>query len=197
MEPGPYAPPKANVADPLPDSHGLKPRSVLVMIAFTIVTFGIYYLVWWFRRRPGLNRLNSPRKLALWPLLLLAAFYVFQFVLAFAAGDAPAEDVIGQAGVGFEMLFRLGIGILMLMQAFKIKDIIEDHAAPDTSEGTLLVERVQLSGLMTFFFSIFYLQWAINRYVVGPGERLQPAATGAIMSDGGDAVPGRPPRLEL
>jgi hypothetical protein len=26
---------------------------------------------------------------------------------------------------------------------------------------------VKLSGLMTFFFSIFYLQWAINRYVVG------------------------------
>jgi uncharacterized membrane protein len=25
---------------------------------------------------------------------------------------------------------------------------------------------VKLSGLMTFFFSIFYLQWAINRYVI-------------------------------
>jgi hypothetical protein len=26
---------------------------------------------------------------------------------------------------------------------------------------------VKLSGLMTFFFSIFYLQYAINKYVVG------------------------------
>ena len=31
----------------------------------------------------------------------------------------------------------------------------------------MFVAQVQLSGLMTFFFSIFYLQWAINRYVVG------------------------------
>jgi len=30
-----------------------------------------------------------------------------------------------------------------------------------------VVEPVQLSGLMTFFFSIFYLQWAINKYVGG------------------------------
>ena len=31
----------------------------------------------------------------------------------------------------------------------------------------MFVEHVRLSGLMTFFFSIFYLQWAINRYIVG------------------------------
>jgi hypothetical protein len=30
----------------------------------------------------------------------------------------------------------------------------------------MFTQPVRLSGLMTFFFSIFYLQWAINRYVV-------------------------------
>jgi hypothetical protein len=27
------------------------------------------------------------------------------------------------------------------------------------------------SGLMTFFFQLFYLQYVINRYVAGPAER--------------------------
>jgi|SRR4051812_34015985 len=166
IEPGPYAPPKSNVADPT-DSHGLKQRRVLVMIVFFIITFGIYYPVWWFRRRPGLNRLNSPKKLALWPLLLMAAMFAMQFVLAFAAGGAPLVEVIGTGGVLAESLFRLAVGVLMLMQAFRIKDIIEDHATPDTEPGGMFAERVTLSGVMTFFLSIFYLQWAINRYVVG------------------------------
>ena len=64
METNPYAPPKVRVADPFPDSLGLKRRSLVVMF-FMIITFGLYYLIWWFRRRPGLNRLNSARKLAL------------------------------------------------------------------------------------------------------------------------------------
>lgn len=38
----------------------------------------------------------------------------------------------------------------------------------------MFVEQVQLSGLMTFFFSIFYLQWAINRYVVGDHPDVSP-----------------------
>ncbi|MBY0496409.1 MAG: DUF4234 domain-containing protein [Cyanobacteria bacterium] len=69
----PYAPPKTRVVDHEPNEHGLKHRGVVVMIIFAIISFGIYYLVWWFRRRPGLNRLNSPRKLPLWPLLSLIA----------------------------------------------------------------------------------------------------------------------------
>jgi hypothetical protein len=33
-------------------------------------------------------------------------------------------------------------------------------------------ERVTLSGILTFFFSIFYLQHIINRDIVGSGERV-------------------------
>ena len=58
----PYAPPKAAVAD-LPT--GLKQRRVWVMIVFTIVSSGLYYLIWFFRRRKALNALNSQRKVPL------------------------------------------------------------------------------------------------------------------------------------
>ena len=63
-------------------------------------------------------------------------------------------------------LFQLGVGLLMLFQAFKVKEMIEDHATPESHSGPMFAEHVKLSGLMTFFFTVFYLQWAINRYVV-------------------------------
>ena len=167
MEVNPYSPPQAKVADPPPTSHGLKRRSVLVMVVFMIITLGLYYPVWWFRRRPGLNRLNSPKKLAAWPLLLMTALWVFQFGLGLVEGLRPGEEIIGAGGRLLMSLVQLAVGILMIVQAFKIKDMIEDHGSPEVESGPMFVDHVQLSGLMTFFFSIFYLQWAINRYVVG------------------------------
>ena len=165
METNPYAPPKVRVADPLPDSHGLQRRSLLVMILFMIITFGLYYLIWWFRRRPGLNRLNSDNKLALWPLLFTALF-VTQMGLGVAAGINQGDPVIGEDGQLVVAIFQLGVGLLMLFQAFKVKEMIEDHATPEAQSGPMFAEHVRLSGLMTFFFTVFYLQWAINRYVV-------------------------------
>jgi hypothetical protein len=163
--PNPYAPPKARVVDPEPDAHGLKRRSVVVMFLFVIISFGIYFLVWWFRRRPGLNRLNSPRKLPLWPLLLLVALWVFNLILGFVGAAAPDREAV--PGSLLFSIFQIVVGISMIVQSFWAKEIIEDHAAPDPESGPTFGGHVKLSGLMTFFFSIFYLQWAINRYIVG------------------------------
>lgn len=166
METNPYAPPKAPVADPDVHSHGLKHRSVWLMLLFTVITFGLYYLIWFFRRRRGLNRLDSPIKLALWPLLLLTSLGVVQFGIGWVSGSTPVEEVIGLGATGVLTLYQWFVGILMVVQCFRIKDIIQDHATPPADPDERFVEHVQLSGLMTFFFSIFYLQWAINRYVV-------------------------------
>jgi hypothetical protein len=165
MDRNPYAPPKAKVADAEPDARGLKRRSVLVMIVFMFITFGVYYVVWWFRRRPGLNRLNSPKKLALWPLLLFATLFVIQFSIGAIAGITQDQVVVGEQVSLLVSVFQLAVGIMMIFQTFKVKDMIEDHASPDPHSGPMFAEHVKLSGLLTFFFSIFYLQWAINRYV--------------------------------
>ena len=167
MDTNPYAPAATTVADAPLDSHGLKPRRVLVMIVFMIVSFGLYYPLWWLRRRAGLNRLNAAKKLPLWPILLLATLFAVQIGIGLAAGDTPLEQVVGDGGVLFLAMFQLGVGVVMVIQSFRVKDMIEDHATPESASGPMFVEQVQLSGLMTFFFSIFYLQWAINRYDVG------------------------------
>jgi len=168
MDSNPYAPPRARVADPEPGAHGLKKRSVLMMIVFMIITLGIYYPVWWFRRRPGLNRLNSPRKLSVWVLVLLAALFAFQFLLGIVEGAAPEEQPLGPEARLVISLIQMAVSFYLLFQTFKIKAMIEDHATPAPgSEPMFAFEHVKLSGVMTFFFSVFYLQWAINRYVVG------------------------------
>ena len=169
VETNPYAPPTARVADQH-DQTGLKRRSVWMVVLLVIVTFGLYYVIWFFRRRDGLNRLNSPKKLPLWPLLAVVALWVVQFGVGLVVGDRQVDEVLGPGFTGALVVLRLAVGIVMIVQCFRIKDMIEDHATPPAG-SEMFTEHVQLSGIMTFFFSIFYLQWAINRYIVPAAPR--------------------------
>lgn len=167
METNPYAPPKAAVADIA--STGLKRRSVIVMILLSIVTLGLYYSIWFLRRRTALNRLDSPRKLRQWPFVVAIVWFVFQFLLGVANGIAgPGNEITGEGLAPTFLVIRLGVGILMLIQCFFTKDIIEDHLAgpADGSATPMFTETVQLSGVLTFIFQIYYLQYAINRHLL-------------------------------
>jgi hypothetical protein len=171
METNPYAPPKAVVADV--SSADLKRRSVILMIVLSIVTFGLYYPIWFLRRRAALNRLDSPRKLRMWPFVIFIVWFVFQFMLGIAEGSAPRGQAIGEGAALFLNLVQLAVGILMVVQSFFTKDILEDHlAGPEDHVPSLLSgDTVRLSAAMTFLFQIFYLQYVINRYIVGSKSR--------------------------
>lgn len=149
----------------------LKRRSVVVMIVFFVVTVGLYYPLWFLRRRAALNRLDSPRKLQRWPFLLILGFFVFQLILAI---ESDPEKAVGAAPVLLTVV-RLAVSVLILVQCFIIKDILEDHLAgpADTISSSLLSDRVRVSGLMTFFFQIFYLQHVINRHVAGSQSQAE------------------------
>ena len=167
MEKNPYSPPKAALADFSP--AGLKRRRVVTMIVFSIVTFGLYYPIWFLRRRAALNRLDSPRKLRLWPFVVFIAWFVVQFILGIAAGSATPAQAFGEGATMLLNLIQLAVAILLVVQSFFTKDILEDHLAGpgDQVPNPLLVDSVKLSGVMTFFFQIFYLQYVINRYLAG------------------------------
>jgi uncharacterized protein DUF4234 len=171
METNPYTPPKAAVADLSPT--GLKRRSVILMIVLSIVTFGLYYPIWFLRRRAALNRLDSPRKLRLWPFVIVITWVVLQFIVGITAGSAAPEQAIGAGAALLLNLVQLAVGILMVVQSFFTKDILEDHfvGPGDQVPNPLLVDTVKLSGVMTFLFQIFYLQYVINRYIAGPKSR--------------------------
>ena len=126
------------------------------MVVLTVVTFGVYYPLWFLRRRAALNQLNSPKKLAAWPFILLLVFLVSQIVLALASDPAAPQDQVSTGGLIFRLM-RLAIGLLIVVQCFFIKDILEDHLSGH--------EALPLSPIMTFFFQAFYLQHVINRHV--------------------------------
>ena len=161
----PYAPPEAHVASPA--DTGLKRRSVWLMVLLLIVTLGFYYPIWFLRRRKGLNRLDSSRKLRLWPFALFATYFVGAFLLGLVPRRTVGE-IFGFGVWDYLRALQLGMGIMMIVQCFRMKDIIEDHAQgpDDAPRDELFRPPVKLSGLMTFFFSIFYLQYAINKYVI-------------------------------
>jgi|SRR5437762_363996 len=168
----PLSEPLSNGVSPVAPSvprRGLKRRSVVLMIVFAIVTSGLYYPIWFLRRRAALNRLDSPRKLRRWPFLVFFALVVFEFIVGLSSGSAPREQTIGAWADRLLGLLELAVGILMIVQCFFIKDILEDHLAGPENNITpsFLVDTVKLSGLMTFFFQIFYLQYVINRYIAG------------------------------
>lgn len=133
----------------------LKRRSVPVMVLMFFSTLGLYYPIWFLRRRAGLNSLDSPRKLQLWPFVIASAWIAFQLI-----ADPGAETTIVK-------VIRLPVAILMVVQAFFVKDILADHLSGpgDNVPSPLYADRVELSGLMTFVFQIFYLQHVINRYI--------------------------------
>ena len=146
----------------------LKRRSLVVMIVFFVLSLGLYYPIWFLRRRAALNGLDSPRKLQRWPLLIALAFFAFQIILAIASDPARPDQAIG-AGAFLFSLVRLGVALLIVVQCFIIKDILEDHLAGpgDAISTSIRSDSVSLSGLMTFFFQIFYLQYVINRHIAG------------------------------
>jgi hypothetical protein len=100
---------------------------------------------------------------------LFAGYFVAQFALTILAGDQTPARAWGASVGAILTVAQLGVGLLMIVQCFIIKDIVEDHAQGplgDDAEPGLFRPQVKLSGLMTFFFSIFYLQHAINKYAV-------------------------------
>ena len=149
------------------------------MIVLTIVTFGVYHILWYFLRRPALNQLDSPRKLPLWPLCAHATALTLSVVADAVSFPEPRAETIGAGGALFLSVALLATSILMIVMSFRIKDMLEDHLAGPEEVASLLrfSQRVSLSGLMTFFFSIYYLQHVINRHVLTAEADRQLRAT--------------------
>src|SRR5262245_53689085 len=162
------------MSSPRQEESGMKhdvlhKRGIVVMILLTLITLGFYLGVWFLRRRKALNQLDSPRKLSLWPFITLIGIQALNLI--WSVGTASRKPDLIDAVLG---LSRLAIGVVILIQCFFVKDILEDHlAGPDDVVPTGFGQtRVQLSSLLTFFFTIFYLQYVINTKVLQPAEAV-------------------------
>ena len=113
----------------------------IVSLLLAVLTCGLFSTVWMFVEAVFVNKLQTGSKAIL--------FYAIGVAALFASG------VIGRAADAKVMggLVQLGGFVLIIAGHFSMKSALEDHYTR--------VERIglQLSGVMTFFFNVFYFQY--------------------------------------
>ena len=156
---------------PAPAAPQLERANVALLVVLTVLTLGLYYPIWFMRRRSGINDLRSGEKLGLGVFVLVFVLWLADLVLNFGKDYLNVPGV--HPGLGWLASFDGGttlvIGVLLLIQAFKVGRILEAHTAGSSAEpfanSISLAQGSSLSRVATFFFGIFYLQLKINEMV--------------------------------
>lgn len=138
----------------------LKKVSVILIIFLTVITAGIYYPAWFLTRRNAINSLQSKEKLNSGVFVFAIVVFSISLLLAFISG---ASEGLGEMDTAkgldaFSRILDLVAGITLLVQCFKVRRIFNEHF------NVHLKRDIQFSRVATFFFSIYYLQYKVNRF---------------------------------
>ena len=134
-------------------------RSIVNILILSIITLGLYIPLWLLRYREAFNGLNSERKLTRGPLII--SFFIIllevpYILVSFFYWIVPIDPMLD---FGLQTFYLLGY-IIILVYSFKARNILIEHYG------------VEISPILTFFFSIFYLQYKINQVLdLEPVER--------------------------
>jgi hypothetical protein len=143
----------ADSALPLPTT------SVALTIVLTVLTLGFYVPVWYLNRVAALNRLDTRERLDKWAVILALALLVASVVLALVV---PLGHIQFPAALNIARLLSLAGSITLLVQAFKVRRMIEERINARARAGGLFAQPEALNGVAVFFFHIWYLQYKIN-----------------------------------
>ena len=150
----PYAPPKSEVEGTVEVAPDLKRRPLWLVVLLAVVTLGYYPFVWLYVTSRAINAFFPGRRVIspLWAALAVVVV-VADLVLFFAMFVIPISQDLDE----LERLVTLTFGIIGLLWAFRVR---EGVAAIVSRTG---IGPYPLSGLATFFLTIYYLQYKINR----------------------------------
>ncbi len=143
------------ISDWIDPDQQLKRSSVVAVVLLSFVTLGFYYPIWFLRRRRGLNSLDSRRKLGILGPVILLALHAIYLVLP---QHSTPEKIAG-----------LAVLPTFLVLAFRVRFILADHLTSKT--GAVLPVSLSFqtasnpSNLLTFFLTIWYLQYKINQLI--------------------------------
>jgi uncharacterized membrane protein YidH (DUF202 family) len=130
---------------------------VIMVIALTVFSCGIFQPVWFLLQRKYLNTLNEHYKIRLLPVVMIFVLYALIIAAAvFSAGDPDLRK--------FE-IFDLAANIcgwisiyLLVSLSFSAKNIMIESAA---ARGLV---SFRISRMLTFFLTVMYLQYKLNRF---------------------------------
>ena len=130
--------------------------NVLLVIVLSAITLGIYIPIWFLRRRDWLDHLSAHESLSSGAAVFL--LILFSISAAFFPIVILSTDPSLVSGLDMiDNLISLIGSITILVLAFKVRRILHEHFNVTHKLG------VYFSGVFTFLFTIFYLQYKINQ----------------------------------
>lgn len=143
---------------PRVDLHGLQAQhsmGVLLLILLTTITCGFYGAFWYNMRLPFVNALDTSTKLEPGTAKLLIVLSAANLGVMLLAIMTMSDVDLGSLFDIISRLLGLGAGILNLVLAFRVRRALIDY-------GKRYTPGYDVSGLATFFFNVYYLQYKIN-----------------------------------
>jgi hypothetical protein len=122
-----------------------------LVLLFNILSRGLFNMVWAFVLANWARKLNGNNN-----IVILVAMYPAGTIAGIIA-DVVAAATNSEVGFIFGALLLIGGLIAYVIGIFKIKAAMEEYYNSTENMG------LQLSGVMTFFFSTIYLQYHVNQ----------------------------------
>jgi GYF domain 2 len=119
-----------------------------IILVLGLITRQLFNLIWALIQANWARKLSGDNK----PMVLVA-----MYPAGMVAGTLIVILFRGQALAGLGGLFILGGAIVYIVGVFSIRSAMEDYYNSTEPIG------LQLSGVMTFFFSTVYIQYHINK----------------------------------
>lgn len=149
--PGAYA---ASVVSPYPAPPNLH---WAICVLLSIVTCGIFSVVWIMVEAVWVKKVQPASKAVTYYGIVIG-LWVLSFVLSIS-GAVSSVRVGHPDGTlqGIQAIITLGYCIVWIVGAFSMRDSIEEHFNSAEPIG------LSLSGVMTFFFSVWYFQYHFTK----------------------------------
>ena len=156
-----------------PEGVTLKKRSVLLMILFSALTLGFYFPFWFLTRRESLNRLSRGKEISFGMCIAILVMASLSLLLFTGTGQQLPSYMLD-----------VGTWITTLVLSFRVKDILNDTLLKHRKEQApiFLAPQEEVAGIFTFFFTIFYLQYKINRLSARVDNSLADSEKSATLS---------------
>ena len=149
--PAAYAAPAVSPYPPPPNLHWG------ICVLLSIVTCGIFSVVWIMVEALWVKKVQPASK-AVTYFGIVIGMYVLSFVLSISGAFSAARTGHSDNSLqGIQGIISLGMAIVWIVGAFNMRDSIEEHFNSAEPIG------LSLSGVMTFFFSVWYFQYHFTK----------------------------------
>ena len=146
-----YATPAVSRYPPPPNLHWA------ICLLLSIVTCGIFSVVWIMVEAVWVKKVQPASKAVMY-FGIVIGLWVLSFVLSISGAVSAARTGHQDSALqGIQGIITLGYCIVWIVGAFNMRDAIEEHFNSAEPIG------LSLSGVMTFFFNVWYFQYHFTK----------------------------------